>query len=791
MHNGGEGKNKAIKWNTGRIGFSINLFNKEIFIIDFSKLFRKSLLKNVKIPKMQCPLILPAGILISRGPPNSNNQNFNHHSSKKLHLFRLLFYSSIFSILIYCIAFADINLNISTRNKQKSRIESGVNVSLKNTSYGIDDMLTTDALGTAVLNLIPTSVKADKTRIEGYALHQNYPNPFNPETVIRYSLAKEGNVNIIIYNILGQGVKHLVNEYEQRGEHFVKWDGRTDNGAIAADGIYIYRLVSGDFTEARKMTHLKGIAHAPVSINMSSVSELYNTLGKTADMDSIEVLVKATKQDPVLGLKVIVPYERTHKLPLRGNYNLVIELDNLNQAPVFRTALNDTTVNEGDTLAFDIKGITYDANSDSLVFSFENNQRLRLVNSGDGYFRFAADSIGSGNIVFTASDKEFAAKDSVNVNVSGVKTKPINPVIYNEDELFANALNVRDYFTAHGVAIDRYEAVGFNNVNVEITESGQVNLSNKTRDFNGTETGKIRAYYNNKFVEAPLEVRVNAMTDVRGVHRHIYPDTLGKKAKITIDGIEHETDINGNFDVQAAPKGSYTITARTFDNGNPTGYIRTVNVITDKDTTFDIFSVPYPTTVSADTFKAFIEEGNTRRSGVQNDLGYIKFYNEGDMKYVIMMNSPDGSQYNLTSADQDFLENVIRTKIFDALGFTMPIEKKDASYTLPPLQERRNTYHVAGSYTFTFGGQIENNSIISCSGTVYAHNVNNYYIDQITEELVSGIFMPFEVGHSISKEKSLLHRSSQLTELQEVDKMAYWLCRKFKGQHIDNVLKIE
>ncbi len=90
-----------------------------------------------------------------------------------------------------------------------------------------------------------------------YALHQNYPNPFNPSTKIEYSLARRSNVSLIIYNILGQRVKKIVNDDQEAGNHAVSWNGLDDNGIETASGIYFYKIVAGDFTKVNKMLLLK------------------------------------------------------------------------------------------------------------------------------------------------------------------------------------------------------------------------------------------------------------------------------------------------------------------------------------------------------------------------------------------------------------------------------------------------------------------------------------------------------------------------------------------------------
>jgi hypothetical protein len=88
-------------------------------------------------------------------------------------------------------------------------------------------------------------------------LHQNYPNPFNPTTTIEYIVAERAPVDLMIYNVLGQRVRHLVNEQRQPGPHRVTWGGRDDRGRRVASGIYFYRLRIGGFSDVKKMVVLK------------------------------------------------------------------------------------------------------------------------------------------------------------------------------------------------------------------------------------------------------------------------------------------------------------------------------------------------------------------------------------------------------------------------------------------------------------------------------------------------------------------------------------------------------
>jgi thermitase len=85
----------------------------------------------------------------------------------------------------------------------------------------------------------------------------NVPNPFNLRTNIRFTLAAASEVNLSIYNLLGQKVITLVNRELPPGDHVITWDGNSSSGIPAASGIYFYRIEAGDIVETKKMLLLK------------------------------------------------------------------------------------------------------------------------------------------------------------------------------------------------------------------------------------------------------------------------------------------------------------------------------------------------------------------------------------------------------------------------------------------------------------------------------------------------------------------------------------------------------
>ncbi len=85
----------------------------------------------------------------------------------------------------------------------------------------------------------------------------NNPNPFNPETTIVFTLDRAGEIKLEIYNIRGQRIDTLLQEYRQAGEHSVGWNGTDDRGKPVSSGVYFYRITAGENREQRKMLLLK------------------------------------------------------------------------------------------------------------------------------------------------------------------------------------------------------------------------------------------------------------------------------------------------------------------------------------------------------------------------------------------------------------------------------------------------------------------------------------------------------------------------------------------------------
>ncbi|MBZ0203884.1 MAG: exo-alpha-sialidase [Ignavibacteria bacterium] len=113
---------------------------------------------------------------------------------------------------------------------------------------------------------IPTETEGKSIKVPlEFSLSQNYPNPFNPTTSINYSLKHDSWVTIVIYNILGQEVKRLIDNYEVAGYKSVIWVGTNNYGSLVSSGIYFCKLIArqntgsltGDFVDQIKMAIIR------------------------------------------------------------------------------------------------------------------------------------------------------------------------------------------------------------------------------------------------------------------------------------------------------------------------------------------------------------------------------------------------------------------------------------------------------------------------------------------------------------------------------------------------------
>ena len=132
----------------------------------------------------------------------------------------------------------------------------------------VDTLITTmsDSCNLVLVNVIPdngvlklspvtsTTVEDEILNVSGFKLYQNYPNPFNPSTQISYQLPLSGEVKIKIYDVLGNEVTTLVDEYKLAGRYNVQF---TINEEQLSSGLYFYQIRFGKFSDTKKMLFLK------------------------------------------------------------------------------------------------------------------------------------------------------------------------------------------------------------------------------------------------------------------------------------------------------------------------------------------------------------------------------------------------------------------------------------------------------------------------------------------------------------------------------------------------------
>lgn len=106
-------------------------------------------------------------------------------------------------------------------------------------------------------NIVIQTIYGQATLPLDYILFQNYPNPFNPSTSVKFQVPKTSDVTVKIYDMLGQEVRTLFAGEVMRGTYTVEWDGLNDAGVQMSSGSYIYRMIAGEFMQAKKMVYVK------------------------------------------------------------------------------------------------------------------------------------------------------------------------------------------------------------------------------------------------------------------------------------------------------------------------------------------------------------------------------------------------------------------------------------------------------------------------------------------------------------------------------------------------------
>ena len=104
--------------------------------------------------------------------------------------------------------------------------------------------------------ILPT-VSVDINLPAEFSLEQNYPNPFNPSTVISYQLPVNGDVTLKVYDILGNEIATLVDEYKEAGRYEIEFPAETRHASSLSSGVYLYKLTVGNYSQVKKMVLMR------------------------------------------------------------------------------------------------------------------------------------------------------------------------------------------------------------------------------------------------------------------------------------------------------------------------------------------------------------------------------------------------------------------------------------------------------------------------------------------------------------------------------------------------------
>jgi len=140
----------------------------------------------------------------------------------------------------YNVTADDVGLSTSTTQSVSTSYDNNGNPVVGSASFSLNAV--TSVQQQPQSNAIPKS----------FVLNQNYLNPFNPSTTIAFSIPEASKVSLKVYNILGQEVATLIDDYKQAGDYVMKF-----NASTLASGVYFYRLQANDFAQTKKLLLLK------------------------------------------------------------------------------------------------------------------------------------------------------------------------------------------------------------------------------------------------------------------------------------------------------------------------------------------------------------------------------------------------------------------------------------------------------------------------------------------------------------------------------------------------------
>lgn len=221
----------------GNLIFSINLWNRFNSGKPAGSVFLNFRNANFKFRSSECEWLLienSTATILGKGKVNGNG-NYGFLITAQSEIEGLECSHGGMNIVIWDI---DDGERIIYDNLNPQRISNGI-IFIKN--YIGDE-----------LNKLAEAEEENLNLPSEYTLEQNYPNPFNPSTTVKYSIPEAGNVELKIYDIIGNEVATLVNETQTPGSYEVQF-----NAAHLASGVYIYSLRAGSFVQTKKMILMK------------------------------------------------------------------------------------------------------------------------------------------------------------------------------------------------------------------------------------------------------------------------------------------------------------------------------------------------------------------------------------------------------------------------------------------------------------------------------------------------------------------------------------------------------
>ncbi len=151
-------------------------------------------------------------------------------------------------------SYTNFNLPIIYTNQEATADSCLITITMGNDTSGIPHAGSVFYIDDISLSDNATSVKEPANAITSFKLEQNFPNPFNPSTIINWQSPIAGWQSLKVYDILGNEVATLVNEYRAAGNYQAEFN---PGNLQLSSGIYLYKLQVGNFIQTKKMTYIK------------------------------------------------------------------------------------------------------------------------------------------------------------------------------------------------------------------------------------------------------------------------------------------------------------------------------------------------------------------------------------------------------------------------------------------------------------------------------------------------------------------------------------------------------